>query len=191
MKTILLFFLLMVISSLRAPEDQVKYIQISPKSQISVKGDAKITKFTCDFDMDYLHAPTTVEYDAGSSRISFKNTQLTLRNRGFDCGNKKRNKDFHEMLQTDEFPEIVLELKEIILENKTKAIATAGITIAGEENIYHIPIKILSGEISRFRGTFKIDIKDFGLEPIKRMLGLIVVQDIIEIELDLSVTYEE
>lgn len=188
MKTALLLFLMMITLPIRAQEYQdVKYIDILPQSHILVRGDAKVTRFTCEFDLEHLKAPTAVQYHRGNSRIIFNDTELLLENRGFDCGNRNRNEDFHEMVQTEQHPHMKLELKEVNFESDSKVIATAGITIAGEENIYRIPVRITPGETPRFQGTFQVNIRDFGLEPIKKILGLIVVQDIIEIELDLSI----
>ncbi len=40
-------------------------------------------------------------------------------------------------------------------------------------------------EISEFKGILKLDIKDFDLEPPKKLFGMIVVKDEIEINFDL------
>lgn len=190
MKKILLFsvFLIFGMSGV-AQEFENTTIEILPESSISIHGDAKVTEFTCQFDLQYLQEPENVQFSAKST-ITFENTALIIENRGFDCGSRSRNKDFHKMVKTKEYPEMELTLNEVRLQNDNYATASVTIFIAGEENDYEVPVEIVQDETPRFRGRFQINIRDFGLEPIKKLFGLIVVRDKIEIDFDLKVRYE-
>ncbi len=91
------------------------------------------------------------------------------------------------MLKTSEYPEIFLELKKLSMESSEKAIAEVLISIAGKTETYKVPVEITEGPVSQYTGNLVLNIKDFNLEPPKKMLGLIVVKDDIEISFCLNV----
>lgn len=63
--------------------------------------------------------------------------------------------------------------------------ATVKINIGGKENTYLVPVTIDNTDTNRFAGKLKLDIRDFGLEPPKKFLGLIVIKEDIEINFNL------
>jgi hypothetical protein len=162
-----------------------KTIQILAGSELSIKGDTNISEFGCEFNTYYLEEYREVVYKRNANNISFKNAVLSLKNRGFDCGNKIINKDFHAMLNTKVYPNITLELNEITFNKDKKATAHVLIIIAGTKKEYIFPIDVISSPLSRFVGKLKLDINDFSLVPPKKMFGLIVIKDEIEIDFNL------
>lgn len=161
-----------------------KSIEILQNSELSITGDTNISKFGCEFNTFYLEQCDEVVYHQEGNRFNFKNAVLTLKNKGFDCGNKAINKDFHALLNTEEYPKITLELTEITLDNN-KGKASVKINIAGKENTYLVPVSIVTATTNRFVGKLKLDIRDFGLEPPKKFLGLIIIKEEIEINFNL------
>lgn len=162
-----------------------KSIEISQDSELSITGDTNINKFGCDFNTFYLEQCTDVVYHKNGNTISFKNAVLSLKNEGFDCGNKAINKDFNSLLNTKKYPKITLELTEITLFKADKGNACVKIVIAGKEKVFVVPVDIVVAPANRFIGKLKLDIGDFGLEPPKKLLGLIVIKEEIEINFDL------
>ena len=112
-----------------------------------------------------------------------------LDNSCFDCGSRVINKDFMNLLKSEEYPKIVLELKEIKKDLSTDCIVHAliEIVIAGESKSYFIPVELKDDKIINVSGALNLNICDFNLEPPKKALGLIVVSDIIKINFDLVV----
>lgn len=163
-----------------------KSIGILPSSELSISGDTNINEFRCEFNTFYLEQCTEVVYHKSGNHISFKNAVLTLRNEGFDCGSRGINKDFHALLNTARYPKITLELTGVTVENN-RGKASVTINIAGKENSYRVPIEIITSPMNRFTGRLKLDIRDFGLEPPKKLLGLIVIKEDIEIDFNLAV----
>ncbi len=163
-----------------------KSIEVLQNSELSITGDTNINKFGCEFNTFYLEQCREVVYQKEGNSISFKNAILTLKNEGFDCGNKAINKDFHSLLNTKEYPKITLELTEIILDKVDKGKASVKINIAGKEMTYIVPIEIVAAPVNRFIGKLKLDIRDFGLEPPKKLLGLIVIKEEIDINFNLA-----
>jgi len=182
------FFLLSAALSFGQVE-KISKIEILPESSISIYGDAKVTAFTCLFDIDHLEISESILMRKRDSQYLFKNADLTLENRGFDCGRKGRNEDFHKMVRTKRYPEMRFTLKKAVLKTDNTANAIVEIQIAGTKQTYKVPVEISGNEIRRYRGRLKLNIRKFGLKPIKKMFGLIRVQDIIEIRFDLKIKY--
>lgn len=162
-------------------------INILPESQLMITGDTNITDFRCSFDSEMLPSNCAVSFTRNGDGYSFKNANLVLNNLGFDCGNRQINKDFHALLQTEEYPSIELELKKIRLQGDESAIAQVVIHIAGKKNSYEVPVKVLSNPATCFEGKLKLDINDFGLQPPRKAFGLIKVKEDIEISFNLTV----
>ena len=162
-----------------------KSIEILQNSELSITGDTNINKFECDFNTFYLEQCRDIVFHKNGNTINFKNAVLSLKNEGFDCGNKPINKDFNSLVQTKEYPKINLELTEITLYKVDKGNACVKIIIAGKDKVYLVPIEIIAGPANRFIGKLKLDIRDFGLQPPKKLMGLIVIKEEIEINFDL------
>ncbi|NJW52328.1 YceI family protein [Salinimicrobium oceani] len=174
-------------SIIYAQDYQKKQITILPASNLTIIGDSNIAKFQCKFDTSYLEGTQQISFTQTGHQIKFQGASLTLNNRGFDCGSKGINSDFHDLLQTRKHPEIVLELNEVALSSNNKGLATIYISIAGKKKHFQVPVSIKNGAIAQFQGILSLNIKDYDLEPPKKLFGMIVVKDVIEIEFDLHV----
>lgn len=163
-----------------------KSVDVLPSSELSITGDTNINKFECEFNTFYLEKCTDLVYKKNGNIISFKNAVLSLKNEGFDCGNRAINKDFHSLLNTKEYPKISLEVTEITLNKSNRGRACVKINIAGKEMSYIVPIEIVVAPMNRFIGKLKLDIRDFDLVPPKKLLGLIIIKEEIEIDFNLA-----
>lgn len=166
-----------------------KSIEISLNSKLSISGDTNINAFECEFNTSYLEPCKDVIYRKIGNNIVFENAWLSLRNEGFDCGNKAINKDFHDILETKNHPKITLELTEVNLFPNNKGNARVKISIAGKQQVYFVPVQIFGEPTNRFVGTLKLNIRDFDLEPPKKLFGLIVIKEEIEINFDLLTVF--
>lgn len=164
-----------------------KKVTVLPSSQLSINGDTNINKFECVFDTEYLKEAQKVYYSRRDSIMNFRGAILVLNNKGFDCGNKGINQDFHDLLKSDQYPEILLEINQVKLRTKEFGVATICITMAGKQKYYDVPINIKDEDIAQFQGELELNIQDFNLEPPKKLFGIIVVKDEIEINFDLKV----
>jgi len=164
-----------------------KSIEILPNSELSISGDTNISGFGCEFNTFYLEQCREVVYLKDGNHIRFKNAILSLKNEGFDCGNKGINKDFHSLLNTKEYPKITLELTDITLNRADRGKANVKITIAGKERKYSLPIEIVTSPTHCFIGKLSLDIRNFGLQLPKKLFGLIVIKEEIEINFNLAV----
>lgn len=189
MKKLMLIVMLMFCGTITQAQDnfEKKTVQVLPTSSLTITGDTNINKFTCNFDTSYLKEPQLIHFSENNSEINFTGAVLTLVTKGFDCGSKAINKDFHALIKSDQHPEIFLEMNKVKLISPTKGVARVCITIAGKQKFYDLPVNIKKGKISEFKGKLELDIKDFDLEPPKKLFGIIVVKDDIQINFDLRV----
>lgn len=91
------------------------------------------------------------------------------------------------MVHTEEHPQMKITLNEITQQKEREVKANVDIWIAGKENNYIIPVEIIEGSAMQLKGQFRINVRDFGLEPITKMLGLIKVDEIIDINMNLTI----
>ncbi|GGW30753.1 hypothetical protein GCM10007383_14970 [Arenibacter certesii] len=153
-----------------------------------ISGTTNVNTFSCDFDMDRLEKSVPIYYEKVGGKYIFKKATLVLNNSGFNCGSKGINSDFHELLQSEAYPQIVLKLKQIEgnLYNDSPINVTVDIKISGHTNSYTIPVNLSEGGLSSVSGTLNLSLGDFKLKAPKKMLGLIVVHDTISIDFDLA-----
>lgn len=188
MKRLMLYGMLLFCASIYAQSaTHTQEIKILPVSSLTISGDTNITEFECDYYTAQIKESTPLEYTISANEIIFNKAELHLKNKGFDCGNKAINKDFHALVQSEEYPEIILKLNKISLSSGNMADAKVTICIAGIENNYELPVSIATDNSARFKGTLKLNINDFKLQPPKKLFGMIVVKKDIEIQFDLSI----
>ena len=160
-------------------------IMILPSSELIIAGSTNVNKFDCKFNIDLIADRKKVNYTQEDHLIRFKDLQLSLLTEGFDCGNKRMNSDFQDLLMCEKFPEIVISIDHVELISPEYQKAFISVKLAGKTNHYNLPVKINE---DRFKGKFKMNIRDFGLEPPKKALGLIEVDEQIEVQFDLKVS---
>ncbi|MFM7896359.1 MAG: YceI family protein, partial [Flavobacterium sp.] len=84
-------------------------------------------------------------------------------------------------------PHIVINVKEI---NTAKENITAklNVKIAGVEKEYLVPV-IFNSNTNNVKGLLKLNIKDFKLKSPKKLLGMVVVNDNVDINFNLFLQY--
>lgn len=182
-------FLVLVSFSTITPSKTSTSVLITSQSKLHIKGTSNVTDFTCQYNIQNLDEPIRVHYEKLNNVIKFEKSILILENNGFDCGGKGINKDFHGLLKSDEYPRIILRLKQIKLKPNKEHIADAliEIEIAGLTHTYHMETEFHQDEDWHISGQLKLNITDFDLKAPKKMLGLIVVSEEIQINFDLII----
>ncbi len=178
-------FLLMVINP---PVKESAEVIITSESDLSILGKTNVHSFSCDYNIDNLNKPVKVTYQVNDNMLVFDQAILQLNNTGFDCGGKGINNDFNKLLRTEEYPFVLLEVENIKPSPHipTQYIAIVTITIAGKNNTYQIPLKVVKTEMMNVQGTLNLKLRDFDLKAPSRVMGLITVKEQIQINFDLS-----
>lgn len=189
MKTMafILPFLVLISFSKMSSLKESKFVRIAPESTLEIKGTSNVTNFTCVYNILSLNQPIPIHYENKNDMIYFENAGLVLKNSCFDCGGRGINKDFNGLLQSESYPHIVLNLKELKKKSNSKNTIDAliEIQIAGISKIYTMETQFHYDENWHISGILKLNIKDFDLAAPKKMLGLIVVSEEIEIRFNL------
>lgn len=189
MKRILyiLLFLVLVSFAHKNFTRHSKSVLITSQSELHINGTSNVTDFKCQYNIEKFADPIQIHYERANTIIRFEKSMLVLENTGFDCGGRGINKDFHGLLKSDTYPEIILRLKEIKLKpyNANVVNALVEIEIAGIKRLYTMEVKFENKEDWLINGQLKLNINDFDLKAPKKMLGLIVVSEEIEISFHL------
>lgn len=189
MKTLQLFPFILLFTLLGFAQNGTnnRTIKILTDSKLTITGDTNISEFACAFNSQMIPSSRKVSMIEVDSELHFENAILKLDNTGFDCGSKGINKDFHALIKTEEYPEISLELKKLCINTPTQATADLIISMAGKMKAYKVPVRIVDGAIQQYRGNLTLNINDFDLKPPKKLFGLIVVKEDIDINFNLNV----
>ncbi len=107
---------------------------------------------------------------------------IRLKVQGFECGNELMNRDFSKTLKQDEFPDITLTLIDLTGENSDMGLSV----LAGEVDV---EMESLSDGRKRILGSQPLAFSDFGIVPPRRLLGMVRVEN--EINVDFSLIIRE
>lgn len=111
---------------------------------------------------------------------------FTYKVENFDCGIGAMNRDLQNTLKSDYYPNLQLEINEIILDannnefEELEVAANVVITIAGvTRKVYLEAGKIINYDDDQlsFFGEKSLKMTDFNIEPPTKMLGAIKVRD--------------
>lgn len=175
----LFHILLFSITTLLVSPSPFKEFNILPSSTLDISGSSNVNNFNCSFNMDDISS-VSVNYNAITHK--FESALVYFPVKSFDCGGRLINRDFRDLLNEKEFPRLNLRLVEIEPIEEDMALVTLEFEIAGVKNTYKMPTSfaIMKGYYSS-KGEIQLDIEDFGLEQPKRLLGMIVVSNKIDV----------
>jgi len=204
------YFLIFLLCGFISPEPNSKKdvihgnyrIQISEQSHLVINGQTNINSFSCGYDGNFYQDTLSVSAIINGDHLHFKNAQLILKTALFNCENKLMNPDFQNLLQAEKYPNIFIRVLEINKNRKdvqkllvsnhpenSIVILSVEITLAGQKNNYDLPIEVNHEEENRlYSGHLELNIRDFGLTPPKKMLGLVVVNEMVQIDFKVAIS---
>ncbi|KJF43992.1 YceI family protein [Draconibacterium sediminis] len=144
---------------------------------VLIQGSSNINRF------EFIHeAPRLVGNEQQSDRLTWQQ-EVIVPVKEFTGSNQHMRKDFLELLKATEYPVIQIDIEP----NNEKAITgpvekrdlNATITLAGHTHEYVVPCKISACDTSEIliKGSLKVNLTDFNIEPPKKVLGTIKVND--------------
>jgi hypothetical protein len=161
---------------------------IGPETKLIIHGQTNVNSFQCK--MDCYNQLDTLSYytDDDQCMIFFKENMMNIPIVNFDCENKMINRDFYEVLKSDRHPHVKIQF--VALERwtgDTHVGGTAFITLAGVTKPFTVNYDVKSNAtLLLLKGNQKICFSDFGLKAPEKMMGLIKVQDNLEVEFHLA-----
>jgi hypothetical protein len=171
---------------------------IEESSKLYLLGSTNVNTFRCNCKEQFSTYSMKMSDTDSGQKIVFSETKLRIPSSRFDCGNRIMNKDMFETLKGDKYPHIQIELLDAIPSSGKKMgetsdwvsmKATTSISIAGIEKVMKMDVlgKKISADHFQFKGNKDIFLSDYRLEPPSPMMGLVQVNDLITIHLDLMV----
>lgn len=142
---------------------------------IKINGSTNINKFQC--------VNNKFKNDGGVYTFSEKNLpNIVLKVADFDCGNRMMTKDFQKILNAEKFPNMTIRFISFI-KNKVGINALVEVKMMDQSKRYNIEFDI---ENNKLIGRKNVKFSDFNITPPKRMGGMIVVKDDLDLIFSLA-----
>jgi hypothetical protein len=170
-------------------------VRIAQESYLVINGLTNLNEFACNYLGGFYQDTLTIDAVPVGNQLQLNNAVLKLRTTGFDCKNYQMNLDFKDLLQADQYPYIIIRVLNInnnIQESKgtltqnsrlDDMFLSVNIEIAGQVKDYSLPVDVrVMGDDRYYLGNLMLDIQDFGIEPPKKLFGLVRVSEMISID---------
>lgn len=157
-------------------------------SKLVIYGDTNLNRFTCETDC--FEKIDTLEYqlDERACDIFFTQTQIRVPVKSFSCGSELITKDFWETLNAEKYPTMTvhfLNLRDFsTAKNGDLVRGEVAIVLAGVQKTYHVQYLLQRHSHDYFSlvGKQSVCFTDFQLKAPRKMMGLIQVQENLEVE---------
>ncbi|KJD34892.1 hypothetical protein PW52_13365 [Tamlana sedimentorum] len=186
---ILLITVILQFSFINDPINKTN-VKINPESTLVIEGKTNVNQFYCNYNTSLLNHAIPVDFLLLDNRkMVFNNAELKLKNAFFDCGNQIMNKDFRTLLKSKTHPNIYINILEVEKQSDKKLSAELKIELAGVSKQFRIPVTIehTDNKLS-VKGNIEIDILQYNLEPPKKLLGMVKVDNTINVLFNLSLS---
>jgi len=168
-------------------------IDLQKSSTITIHGTTNLISFKLTQKGDKLSKRNfLITATQNQNKILLSQNEHTILVKDFTSDNKMALRDFMKLVKATTYPSFSVKLESFEIDPKgnnkdlSKAIVSVDLTITGKTKHYNISVNsIHDGDIYKLNGIKKINIRDFGLEPPVEMLGLIRVNEWINIDFDI------
>lgn len=175
-------------------------------SQLIIQGETNVNSFDCAFTDKNLLSAVSFRGKVFDRRISFLDAFLHLPVKELDCGSALMNDDLIKLLEADEFPEITVKFEEAFwyvetlweekeIEKNPIGYFTVKLSIAGVERFEEVNIYTTTLDrgkrVLSTTGVIVMDMREFGLEPPTKFLGMVKVKETLSILIDLNFSWKE
>ena len=179
---------------------QKKRYHIEDSSKIYLKGTSNVNAFTCDCEERYNEQILEAESNGGYAR--FKNAQIQVRSKNFNCHNRKIDADMQKALQVDKYPYIKVALADTwqnakCLKGECKdwfdVQANVNITITKTTKFETVAAKakVIGPNQVLLKGEKALQLSAYGITPPEAMFGMIKVNDWVTFYFDLVVRIDD
>ncbi|HMV08505.1 MAG TPA: YceI family protein [Cyclobacteriaceae bacterium] len=162
---------------------------IDYNSQLSIHGQTNVNSFTC-FISCYNSVDTLIyEHNRENGQLSFEANKMIIPVYNFNCGNSLITKDFRNTLKAEKNPYLVVSFVTLDKHTSgTKATAALDITLAGVTKKVNVQFELVpKGSFIQLAGKHSVCFNDFQLHAPERMMGLVKVQDDLNVEFNLLI----
>nr|WKN34619.1 hypothetical protein K4G66_19795 [Tunicatimonas sp. TK19036] len=174
-----------------APNEMVVVV-IEEGSSLKIQGSTNISTFRCRYEGDLSRDTLSIRIQPQSDSLwQLEEANISIKVACFDCGNPMMNRDFQNLLEYEQHPDLKLSLLSLWVREAPNQGCQVWVrvrfTVAGEDRIYEVPISNVpeSGSPSAYQGEQCLNITDFHLTPPKKFMGMVTVDEEVTIAFDL------
>ncbi|MGM0579935.1 MAG: YceI family protein [Bacteroidota bacterium] len=182
MKVPILHILLITLISFSSTygQEEKKLVKINTQdSFVEIHGTTNVNSFNCSYNASLPENEFEVKLIKKGNVVKIQHEALFLKVLNFECPNPQMTDDLHDLLEYENYPYIIFQLKKIT-NNKTAHIM---IEMAGEKQFYTVTLKNnLKNNQLISNATMELCITDFGLEAPEKFFGMVKVNENIEVE---------
>jgi len=153
----------------------ISFFAQAQENFVQIDGSTNVNKFKC----------VNNKFKAETGVYSFSNKNLPniiLKVNDFDCGNKMMTKDFQKILNAEKYPEMIIKFINFTKTQKS-FIAVVEVKMMNQSKRYNVEFEI---ENNKLIGKKNVKFSDFNITPPKKMGGMIVVKDDLDLTFSLS-----
>ena len=192
-KLILIFAILSLV--VKATSEKQYHYRVGQSSYITISGITNVNKFECLWTESISQGSLTANIDPLDGEIKFEDAVLFIDIQGFNCENRIMTNDMHRAMGVGDHPLIEIKLLKAEVQQNKQSSANSGdlnvlvaITINGVQKETFINVNWKSAESIYyiFNGTKSLKMTDFDIEPPTRLMGMVKVNDMIKIEINLA-----
>ncbi len=173
---------------IKLADAQEYQLQLLPESSILIKGNSNINKFTFTYEKS-LKPNSSINVEKSRNSLTLKNARIDAEVVAFSSGSNLMDRDYRNMMNYRAFPYISIVIHQINFlktynENTGTAEAIASISIAGEKRLDTLQFNYSkTKEIYRCNSLHQLSLRDYKIKPLKKMMGLISLKDILAVEM--------
>ncbi len=164
--------------------------ELQKNSSLTISGSTNLLSFKLFQNGEKLSRnKISIATTQTQNKIFLSQNRLSVAVNNFASNNIMALKDFLKLLKSDTYPTLQVQINYLNLQPITEkgqsynGNALVSITITGITKQYSIPISFNSnGDSYIVDGKKKMSIRDFGLSPQNKMMGLIKVSEWIDID---------
>ena len=182
---------LLTIGAISAQSSSVAMaVDVKKNSTLSINGTTNVVNFKLTQNSDnFIKKNMIITASQNKNRLYLSETQLAVPVKSFNSSNKMALRDFYKLMKSEEFPTMNIQLNYSELpasKASTTGNAVVDVTITGVTKKYSFPVKaVKNGTNYTFKVMKDINIRDFGLVPPVQMAGLLKVDDMININMNM------
>lgn len=161
---------------------------VSAQSELLIRGNSNLNEFVCRTDFYGVRDTLELLLANRDCPIIFSRNAMIIPVTNFNCGNQMITKDFRETLNAERYPDLTVRFVSI---DEQVPVVTSGsvtgvveITLAGTRRSYSVLYSLTDNGNNAISlvGNQEVCFSDFKLNAPRKMMGLIKVQDDLDVE---------
>ena len=171
---------------------------IEDNSRLYIEGSSNVNTFECNSRDKTAPIPFGFTLNETGDTIRLSNAMLQLYTKNLDCSNSKMNADLCDAMKANQYPTIKIDLlgamtigganfEDIEKDWKPlKVLANLTITNVTKRVVLDVKARKIEGNKYRFVSVKDVRMTDFNVQPPEVMLGMIKVNNLIKLNIDIT-----